>query len=63
MYYMQEMCYTRRHIEKEREKMKQAEVKCNECNELISVYINNRFMANHKIPSCSHHKGSKKNPK
>ena len=43
--------------------MKKVEVKCNECNELISVYINNRFMANHKIPSCSHHKGRNKNAK
>ena len=37
--------------------MKKTEVKCNECNELISVYINNRFMTNYKIPSCNHHKG------
>ena len=29
--------------------MKQSKVKCNECNELINVYTNNRFMTNYKI--------------
>ena len=39
--------------------MKQAKVKCNGCNELISVYINKKFYENYKIPKCSHHKDVK----